>query len=89
MSKGLAPSELPGWPAAMNQQMAAAYCGLSVDLFVEKCPVKPVSITSSKTGRRYLKTRLDEWLTSLDNPHSQRRLGVGERLRAKGEAQRA
>lgn len=89
MTKGLAPTELPGWPAAMNQQMAAAYCGLSVDTFTATCPVAPISITSSKTGRRYLKTRLDEWLTSLDNPRPQRRLGVGERLRAKGEAQRA
>jgi len=89
MTKGLAPAELPGWPAAMNQQMAAAYCGLSVDTFTATCPVSPVVITNSRQGRRYLKTRLDEWLTSLDNPRPQRRLGVGERLRAKGEAQRA
>lgn len=89
MSKGLAATQLPGWPAAMNQQMAAAYCGLSVDTFTIACPVAPVAITASRTGRRYLKSRLDEWLTSLDNPRPQRRLGVGERLRAKSEAERA
>lgn len=89
MSKGLAATQLPGWPAAMNQQMAAAYCGLSVNTFTIACPVAPISITTSRTGRRYLKSRLDEWLTSLDNPRPQRRLGVGERLRAKSEAERA
>lgn len=89
MPRGLTPAELPGWPAAMNQQLAAAYCGMSVDTFTEKCPVRPIAITPSLHGRRYLKTRLDEWLASLDNPTPQRRLGVGDRLRAKSEAQRA
>lgn len=73
----------------MNQQMAAAYCGVSVETFTANCPVVPVVITNSKLGKRYLRTRLDEWLMSLDNPASQRRLGVGERLRARSEAQRA
>ena len=60
------PSELPGWPAAMSQQMAASYCGLSVGTFASVCPVVPISITASKAGQRYLKLRLDEWLLSLD-----------------------
>lgn len=89
MTRGLAPSQLPGWPAAMNQQMAAAYCGLSVDTFTASCPVVPVVITSSKHGRRYLRTRLDEWLMSLDNPGLPQRQGMGAMWRASREAQRA
>ena len=89
MSKGLMPSQLPGWPAAMNQQMAAAYCGLSVDTFTATCPVVPIVITSSKTGRRYLRSRLDEWLISLDNPRPARRMGLGALLDAKGAVERA
>lgn len=89
MTKVLSPLEMPGWPAAMNQQMAAAYCGVSVDIFVEKCPIKPVAITPSRTGQRYLRQRLDEWLLSLDNPAPAKRQGIGAVLRAKSEAQRA
>lgn len=89
MTKGLAPTELPGWPAAMNQQMAAAYCGLSVDTFIDKCPVVPVVITSSKHGKRYLRARLDEWLMSLDNPSPPKRQGMGAMWRADREAERA
>ena len=57
---------LPYWPAAMNQKMAAAYCGLSVDKFKELCPVRPLKYTQSSWGFRYLRQRLDEWMTSLD-----------------------
>ena len=89
MTKGLTPSEMPGWPAAMNQQMAAAYCGLSVDIFVEKCPVNPIAITESRAGKRYLKQRLDEWLNSLDSPATPKRGGMGAMWDAKREAVRA
>jgi hypothetical protein len=57
---------LPYWPAALNKQMAAAYCGLSYDLFRKLCPVKPIAFTDSPRGERYLRLRLDEWLMSLD-----------------------
>lgn len=57
---------LPHWPAALNQKMAAAYCGLSTDLFKKLCPVKPIEFTGSAWGNRYLRQRLDEWLLSLD-----------------------
>jgi len=80
---------MPYWPAAMTQQMAAAYCGLSVDTFTDCCPVIPIVITKSKAGRRYLRARLDEWLMSLDNPAPAKRQGIGATLRAKREAQRA
>lgn len=59
-------TDVPYWPAAMNQKMAAAYCGLSVDLFKEICPVRPLKYTSSTWGNRYLRQRLDEWMFSLD-----------------------
>lgn len=89
MTKGPSANEMPGWPAAMTQKMAAAYCGLSVDTFVAACPVLPVVITSSKTGRRYLRIRLDEWLMSLDNPRPAKRMGLGAMLDAKGALERA
>lgn len=57
---------LPYWPGALNQQMAAAYCGLSVDVFKKVCPVMPIRFTSSTRGARYLRQRLDEWLVSID-----------------------
>jgi hypothetical protein len=57
---------LPYWPAALNQKMAAAYRGLSVDTFTTVCPVRPIAFTNSTWGHRYLRQRLDEWLLSLD-----------------------
>lgn len=88
MGAKLSASEMPFWPAAMTQQMAAAYCGLSVDTFTEACPVVPIVITRSKTGKRYLRIRLDEWLMSLDNPGPAKRQGMGAWLAAR-EDQRA
>lgn len=81
-------ADLPYWPAAMNQKMAAAYCGISVDVFVATCPVVPIVITKSSHGRRYLRVRLDEWLMSLDTP-APRRHGIGATLRAKSAHHRA
>lgn len=82
MVQKLALDMLPGWPAAMSQQLAAAYCGLSVDTFSKTCPVQPIAITASKTGRRYLRIRLDEWLLSLESPASPKKPRIGETLRA-------
>lgn len=82
-------SKLPDWPAAMNQQMAAAYCGLSVDTFAAVCPVVPVVITSSRAGKRYLRIRLDEWLLSLETPRPGNRRGMGALRIASREAQGA
>lgn len=79
---------LPHWPAALNQQMAAAYCGLSVDVFVETCPVKPIAITTSRAGKRYLRQRLDEWLMSLEQ-EKPKRFGLKAFMDAQGEAKRA
>lgn len=89
MTRKLDPSDMPGWPAALTQQMAASYCGLSVDTFTQVCPVIPIVITSSKAGKRYLRIRLDEWLMSLDNPAPVKRQGMGAMWRASREDQRA
>lgn len=79
------------WPAALRLDQAAAYCGLSVDTFKAKCPVKPISFTESTKGNRYLRASLDVWLSSLD-PNAQssptgRRFG--EKLGGQGAANRA
>ena len=58
--------ELPHWPAALNLKLAAAYCGISPQVFKQVCPVKPVRFTKSVRGDRYLKQRIDEWLLSID-----------------------
>lgn len=84
------PATLPAWPAAMTEQLAAAYCGISVDTFDKVCPVKPVVITQSRRGRRYLKCRLDEWLLSLeDRPQRPRGGSMGALWDAEGETERA
>lgn len=64
--KGEPLNELPGWPAALNKKLAAAYCGLSPETFDAVCPIKPISFTGSTRGDRYLRARIDEWLFSID-----------------------
>ncbi|QQO20239.1 hypothetical protein JJB98_10085 [Bradyrhizobium diazoefficiens] len=65
-------SDLPFWPAALQLDQAAAYCGLSVPTFSAVCPVKPIEFTQSTRGHRWLRARLDAWLASLDtsNPET-------------------
>lgn len=70
--------ELPGWPAALPQNLAAAYCGMSVDTFKELCPVQPIAFTDSSKGRRWLKIRLDEWLAKKDPNRQMQRRRFGE-----------
>jgi hypothetical protein len=75
-------STLTVWPASLRLDQSAAYCGLSVDTFKEKCPVKPIEFTESPRGHRWLKVRLDDWLSSLDPnvQHSTTRRRIGERI---------
>jgi hypothetical protein len=73
-------STLTVWPASLRLDQAAAYCGLSVDTFKDKCPVKPIELTDSSKGHRWLRVRLDEWLLSIDpnvpqSPVARRRIG--------------
>lgn len=58
--------DLPYWPAALRLDQAASYCGLSVDTFKKVCTVEPIEFTRSTRGHRYLRARLDAWLSSLD-----------------------
>jgi hypothetical protein len=83
--------EVPFWPAAMPLFQAAAYCGISVDTFKIVCPVKPLSFTQSTRGDRYLRSRLDEWMDSLDTNRSKSSLKLFEDMLdgGKGEAFRA
>lgn len=66
MTRGRDVSEFPNWPAAMKLHRAAAYCDLSVDTFKAVCPVKPIKFTQSTYGHRYLRAKLDDWLSTLD-----------------------
>jgi hypothetical protein len=71
------------WPAALRLDQAAEYCGLSVDIFKDVCPIKPIKFTLSARGNRWLRASLDSWLCSLD-PNAQQspvaRRRIGERI---------
>jgi hypothetical protein len=79
------------WPAALRQDQAAEYCGLSVDTFKAKCPMKPIEFTGSSRGNRYLRVRLDEWLASIDpnKQLSQPSVRFGDVLGGRGETRRS
>lgn len=79
------------WPATLRLDQAAEYCGLSVDTFKAKCPVKPIQFTESTRGNRYLRASLDTWLLSLDPNKQSSPTGrrFGERLGGQGAAGRA
>ena len=81
----------PYWPAALPLHQAAAYCGLSTEVFKEVCPVKPIPFTQSTRGHRFLRFKLDEWLLSRDpNVAKSPVRRFGDRLNGDhGEAQRA
>jgi len=53
-------------PATLRLDQAAAYCGLSVEVFKAVCPVKPIEFTRSSRGHRWLRIKLDDWLASID-----------------------
>lgn len=76
----------PYWPAAMPLTQAAAYCGLSTETFKDVCPIKPVSFTSTTRGQRFLRQRLDEWLTSLDRNADYSNLSALDAWKAKKNA---
>lgn len=85
-------TDIPYWPAAMDQKTAAAYCGCCVELFKRVCPVRPIRYTESTRGERYLRQRLDEWLVTMD-PNKQSaepKRKFGDRLNGgESEARRA
>lgn len=67
------------WPAALRLNEAAEYSGLSVDVFKEVCPVKPIQFTTSSRGWRYRRASLDMWLEELD-PNRQPAQSMGYRF---------
>jgi hypothetical protein len=80
MTRNNPSTTLTVWPATLRLDQAAAYCSLSADTFKLVCPVKPIEFTQSAKGHRYLRARLDEWLSSIDpnvsgSPVGRRRLG--------------
>lgn len=70
----------------MPLNQAAAYCGLSTETFKEVCPIKPVSFTPSTRGQRFLRQRLDEWLSSLDRNADYSNLSALEAWKARKHA---
>lgn len=75
------------WPQAMTQNQAASYCGLSVGAFAKACNVQPIPLTKSRTGQRYLRNRLDEWLVSHeDDGSSDMKQGIEAFFGGTGEA---
>ena|SRR5713226_10158534 len=86
-----APRPLTVWPAALRLDQAAEYCGLSVEIFKNVCPVKPIAFTDSSRGNRYLRASLDNWLCSLDQNAQPSSTGrrFGEKLGGQSEARRA
>lgn len=57
---------LPYWPAALDHKMAAAYCGLSESIFTAICPVQPIQFPGRSIEHRYLRHRLDAWLSEIE-----------------------
>lgn len=50
---------LPGWPRLLDRQLAASYCGVSVNHFLLHVPVEPVRIGEKKLWDR---AAIDRWL---------------------------
>jgi hypothetical protein len=46
----------------LTKEQAAAYCGISVPVFVRRCPVVPVSMGDDMRLNRYDVKLLDAWL---------------------------
>ncbi len=57
---------LPGWPRLLPRELAAAYCGISVNHFMAQVPVQPMMLGTKKLWDRQA---IDEW---LDDPYSSR-----------------
>ena len=50
---------LPGWPRLLPRELAAAYCGVSVNHFLAHVPVACVELGAKKLWDR---RAIDEWL---------------------------
>lgn len=54
-------------PRLLNQKTAAAYCGMSVPVFVRACPVDRRRVHPGPRGLRYDTRELDKWIDALPN----------------------
>lgn len=55
----MARDRLPGWPRLLPRELAAAYCGVSVNHFLAHVPVPSVKIGTKKLWDR---AAIDHWL---------------------------
>ena len=54
------------WPRLMQQRTAAAYCDMSVELFLSLKPPPPIPVRRSDGGvPRYDRHAIDAWLDKL------------------------
>lgn len=79
---------LPDWPRMLSRSAAAAYCGLSVTCFEQRCPVQPIRMGSRKLWDR---RAIDAWLDQLGGtmPHRPSNMRYLEALDDDGDYTRA
>jgi hypothetical protein len=59
-------------PRMLSKEQAAAYCGVSLPVFEQACPVKPVQLLERIL--RYDRFALDQWMNNLDNDSFEKKL---------------
>jgi hypothetical protein len=80
-------------PRLLTRAQAAAYCQVSDEVFIAKCPISPVKMGESVRLHRWDRQKLDLWLDSLGagSPSLHPRTGQDwlDRLEGPGEDQGA
>jgi hypothetical protein len=59
-------------PRMLSKEQAAAYCGVSLPVFEQACPVKPVQLLERIL--RYDRFALDQWMNTLDDASLEKKL---------------
>jgi len=54
-------------PRLLTRQQAASYCGVGIETFAMRCPVRPISLGPGKRLERYDILVLDRWIDRLHN----------------------
>jgi hypothetical protein len=52
-------------PRLLDRSQAAAYCGISLALFMARCPIRPLAMGQGKRLERYDIRDLDDWIDRL------------------------
>jgi hypothetical protein len=52
-------------PRLLTREQAAAYCQVSTEIFIARCPVRPVKMGETVRSHRWDIKELDRWLDSL------------------------